>query len=1110
MSFSRFRVLRVSVTLVASAFVISTPRTASAQGNFTRRDTVLVNRSTNPVLTNFRFRSVGPASMGGRIDDIAVFEKDPRIIYVGYAMGGVFKSTNAGTTFQPIFEQYGSASIGDIAVDQKNSDIVFVGTGEPNNRQTSSFGDGIYKTTDGGKTFTNVGLRETQTIARIVIDPRNSNIIYVASPGHLFGPNAERGVFKSTNGGTTWANIKFIDDNTGFTDIVIDPSNSNVLFAASYQRRRTGCCYNGSGAGSALWKTENAGRTWTKVSDGGLPSGTYGRIAVDIARSNPNVVYAQIETDGGDAATPAAGGGRGGYDWCSNAGPNRGFAAAGAGAGGAPVANDTTRVVPALSKSRPGLYRSENKGRSWTLVSNCNGRPLYFSQIRVDPTNDNTVYLANVKAAKSIDGGRTFVQLDAGLGNGNETVDQHAYWIDPANPQHVLRGADAGLAVTWDQGETWEYVHTMATGLAYWVTADDDRPYNILFGLQDNDSWRGPSATRSGGGIRDHNWFRIGGGDGFQTAVDPTNRFVVFTESQDGNTQRTDLSTGVRKSIRPVAPPDGGRTPPAAGSCVDGNIVTAPGGRGAGGGGGGGRGNAATSNVINANAGDTYRFNWNTPYTLSPHSPNIVWLGGNRVFRSANQGDLWVASADLTKQVDRCKITVMGAAGTAAQLSKNDGVTSYSTIISLAESPVVAGDVWAGTDDGNLQVSRDGGVTFTEVGRNITGLPAEALTSDNPYWISRIEPSHFEAGMAYVAVDGHRADDLKPYIFVTRDYGKTWASVGGTLPARGNVQVVREDPKNRNLIYAGTEFGLFISLNAGQKWEPFMTGFPTVRTDDILVHPRDGDLIVATHGRSIWIADDITSLQQFTPAVAAADATLFDVRAAVAYANDITLDVYTGGEKQFEGENPARGTAIQFYVKPGTPGEARVTISDAAGRALCTSTVASPSGLQRVQWNMGTPMLTAAVAPGNAPRDTTGVVGANAGAPTAGAAGGGRGGRGGGGGAGGRGRGGVGTPPDTTFRSATDAARNAAASAAATGTSAAAAAASPAGGAPAGNAPAAGNAAAQSCSGAGVGGGRGGAGATAAPGSYIVKLTVGGKDYLKAVQVLEDRWMNVR
>jgi hypothetical protein len=422
----------------------------SAQGNVIRKDTIpMINRSSNPVLANFRFRSIGPASMGGRVDDIAVYEKDPRIIWVGYAVGGVFKSTNGGTTFVPVFEKYGSASIGDIAVDQTNPNVVWVGTGEPNNRQTSSFGDGIYKTTDGGKTFTNMGLRETQTIGRIVIDPKKPDVVYVASPGHLFGPSPDRGIYKTTDGGKTWAKIKFIDDNTGFTDIAIDPTNSNVLYAASYQRRRTGCCFNGGGPGSALWKTEDAGKSWTKLTSG-LPSGPLGRIALDVARSNPNVVYAQIENEGTDSAATAAasanaegapaGGGRGGYDWCSNGGPGRGFGGGAGGGGGAatpPV--DTTRKAPALSNQRPGLYRTENKGRAWTLVSNCNGRPLYFSNIRVDPTNDKTIYVANTRAAKSLDGGKTFVGIDEGLGFGNQMVDQHAYWIDPSNPKHLPR-----------------------------------------------------------------------------------------------------------------------------------------------------------------------------------------------------------------------------------------------------------------------------------------------------------------------------------------------------------------------------------------------------------------------------------------------------------------------------------------------------------------------------------------------------------------------------------------------------------------------------------------------------------------------------------------------
>ena len=1008
---------RPAFSLLAIAALAIPVSFSLAQGNVRPRDTVLVNQSANPMLANFRFRSIGPASMGGRIDDIAVYEKDPRIIYVGYATGGVFRSTNAGTTFEPVFDQYGSASIGDIAIDQTNPDVVYVGTGEPNNRQTSSFGDGIYKSTDGGKTFTHIGLRETQTIARVVIDPRNSNIVYVASPGHLFGPNEDRGIYKTTDAGTTWTKIKYVDENTGFTDIAIDPSNPNILYAASYQRRRTGCCFNGGGPGSALWKTTDGGRTWARLASGGLPAGTYGRIAVDVARSNPNVVYAQIETDGGGVAATGGpgGGGRGGYNWCDNGGPSRGFG----GRGGAPA--DSTQKPPALNPALPGVYRSENKGRTWTLVSNCNGRPMYFSNIRVDPTNDKTLYVSNVRGAKSLDGGKTFIGIDAGLGFGNETVDQHAYWINPANPQHVIRGSDAGLAVSWDQGDTWEYVRTMATGLAYWVTADMHRPYNVFFGLQDNDTWSGPSAVRGPSGIRNHQWFRIGGGDGFQTAVDPTDRFTFFTESQDGNTRRTDMRTGQTQSVRPSAPPaPAGGAAPAPGSCVDGRVVAAAGG-GRGGGGFGGRGGGGTGNVINAKPGDAYRFNWNTPVLLSPHDPRVLWIGGNRLFRSDNQGDLYTASADLSKQIDRCKVSVMGAPGTSAQLSKNDGASSFGTITAVSESPVARGVVWAGTDDGNLQVSRDNGVTFTEVGRNITGLPSGALSGDSPYWISRIDASHFDAGAAYVAIDGHRTDDLKPYIFATRDYGRTWTSASGNLPPYGNVQVVKEDPKNANLLYAGTEFGLYISLDAGKSWEKFMNGYPTVRTDDIFVHPRDGDLIVASHGRSIWIADDITPLQQWTPQMAAADAVLFDVRPAVAYLTDVRQNIYTGGEKEFEGENPMPGTAVHFYTK--TAGNATLAIAHANGRAVCESSVRATAGLNRVQWTLAT--------------------------------------------------------------------------------------ASPASGPAAGPAASTAASRAASCTASG-GGGRGGGGARAAPGSYVVKLTIGGREYTKSVQVLADRWMMER
>jgi photosystem II stability/assembly factor-like uncharacterized protein len=1031
----------------------------------------IINQSADPLLRSFRFRSIGPASMGGRIDDIAVSESDPNVIYIGYAVGGVFKSENNGVSFEPVFQTYTTASIGDIAIHPRDPKIVYIGTGEPNNRQTASFGDGIYKTTDGGKTFTNLGLKETQTIARIVIDPKNPETVYVASPGHLFGPNPERGVYKTTDGGKTWNLVKFIDNDTGFTDIALDPANSSVVYAASYQRRRSGCCFNGGGPGSGIWKSTDAGKTWTKLTGSGLPPGTYGRIALDVSRSNPNVVYAQVEAGepgrpvptppvqqtaateatpaGAAAVTPQTGGrasapggqppagtpqqaaanlGRGGggagrgnqYNWCNNAGPGQGFGGRGGGRFGQPEQPQAPRTPPALDPSDGGVLRSEDKGKTWTLVSNCNSRPMYFSQLRVDPSNDKTIYVAGLPVAKSLDGGKTFATLDEAGGNNDPGhVDQHAIWVDPKNPKHIMIGNDGGLDVSWDQGKSWDFVNTMATALAYVVTADMRHPYYVYIGLQDNGSWGGPSAVRGRGGIMNSHWFGIGGGDGFYTAVDPSDYNIVITESQDGATNRYNLAEGGRgRSIRPNAGGGrGGRGGGGAGrgggapnqAAANAEAVSGAAAEGqpappvqvGGQGGFGGRGGAP--NVLNAIPGDNYRFNWNTPVIMSPHNPKIVYLGGNRLFKSYNQGDTWVASEDLTKKVDRNNVPMMGMAGNVTQLSKNDGVVSYSTIISISESPVMPGIVWAGTDDGNLQVSRDGGMTFTEVGKNLTGLPA-----NHQYWISRVDASHFDQGTAYVAVDGHRSDDLKPYVFVTHDFGKSFQSVAGNLPQYGNVQVIREDPKNKDLLYVGTEFGLFVSLDGGKSWQKFMNNYPTVRTDDILIHPRDNDLIVATHGRSVWIADDITPLQQLTPAVRDSDATLFDIRPAVAWLNDQQNNQQVGGQKVFVGENAPRGAAINYYLKANA-GDVKISIADVNGRTIRTLEAPKTAGINRVMWNL-------------APQPPQGQQG--------------------GGGGGG-------------------------------------------------------------------GGGRGGAGAVE-PGTYIVTLEVGGKKLTKPLQVLQDRWLNER
>ncbi len=938
------RVLRLGFVLIAASFLFIP---AAPQGQEAASERV-VNASDDPLLSAIRFRSIGPASMGGRIDDVEAAPSDASIIYIGYSNSGVWKSDNNGTTFTPVFDEHPTASIGDIAIHPTNPNIVYVGTGEANNRQTSSFGDGIYKTIDGGK---------------------------------------------------TWNNVKFIDEDTGFTDLAMDPANSSILYAASYQRRRLGCCFNGGGPGSAIWKTTDAGKTWTKLTGNGLPPGTYGRIALDVSRSNPNVVYVQVDagevgqprtTSPNDpganteatpanpaaapgspgAAQPAAAqtpqqatpgtaapgrGGRGGpqYNWCNNAGPGRGF---GRGRGGEQQPG-TPPKPPALDIRGGGVFRSENKGSTWTHVSNCNARPMYFSQLRVDPTNDKTVYVAGLPWAKSLDGGHTFATLDnAGGHNSPGHVDQHAMWIDPKNPRHLLIGNDGGFNVSWDQGRTWDFVNTMATSLAYWVSADMRRPYYVYTGLQDNGSWGGPSATRTGDGILNSDWFGIGGGDGFQTAVDPTDHNIVYTESQNGSTSRYDLRTGRAQSIRPVGRGRAGRggrgaaqqaqpaapataaAQPAAPSTSSGQAAQQAA--------GGGRG--GTPNVLNSTESDEpYRFNWNTPFQLSPHNPNVIWLGGNRLFKSTNRGDTWVASADVTRRVDRNTVPVMGVPGDRSMLSKNDGVTAYSTIISLSESPVAPGVVWVGTDDGVVQVTRDGGATFTDAGQGLPGLPAGHM-----YWVSRIDASHFDPATAYVAVDGHRADDLKPYVFVTRDSGKTWQAVANNLPAYGNVQVIREDPVNRNLLYVGTEFGLYASLDGGRRWQKLMNNLPTARVDDILVHPRDHDLIVATHARGIWIADDITPLQQAGDPAALGDAVLFDLRPTVAYITDRQQGQYTGGQKYFAGENPPRGAAISYYLKAAPPGTVTITIADTAGRTIRTIEGTKRAGLNRVMWNL--------------------------------------------------------------------------------------------------------------------------------------------------------------
>lgn len=890
--------------VIALALMATTPAMTPAQ-----QPAGMINQPDHPLLRGFRWRSIGPVGPGGRVDDIAVDERNPSTYYIGFAVSGVLKTTNNGTTFESIFDTYGSASIADIALAPSNPNVVYVATGEANNRQTTSYGDGLYRSADGGKTFTNVGFRNAQTLGRVIVHPRDPNTVWIAVGGHLYGTNAERGVFMTTDGGKTWSKTLYIDEFTGATELVIDPSNPQVLWAAMYQRLRTAWGYVGGGPGSGIFKSTDGGRTWSRVTAPGLPRGTMGRIALDICGGRPDVMYAQIEVapdkePAGRGAAPQQGGGRGG------------------------------RGASTPDPQSSGLWRSNDRGRSWTFMSNENQRPMYFSQVRADPDNCDVVYLGGVGPTKSRDGGRTW----AGLNNMGH-VDNHAIWIDPKDTQHVMYGNDGGIDVSWDGGATWEAIRPMATGLSYHASADMRRPYHVCTGLQDNGSWCGPSSVRNDelreGGMRQWTWTRTGGGDGFQNQMDPTDFNVFYTASQNANLARYNFATGEMKSIRPNA--------------------------------GGGRGGGGP-NILNPIQGATIAFNWNSPLRMSPHNPSTIYIGGSSLFISRDRGDSWTMTKALGKGIDLNTRTLMGVPysqpscsgrgggagpGVACILSKGDGYAAneFGTMTEMAESPVLPGVLWAGTDDGNVQVSRDNGYTWEEVGKNIPGV-------DHEYYVSGLEASWYDAATAYVALDGHRNNDLRPYIFKTTDYGKTWTSVSGDLPAFGNVNAIRQDPVNRNLLYAPTELGFYVSLDDGASWHRFMPNLPVGRTDEVLVHPRDHDLILSTHSRSVWILEDITALEQLTPEVLNRDATVLPVRDAIAWKPDRRLSPAITGDKVWTGENAPRGTAIAFHVRAG--GDATINVADAVtGTVVRTTSVAAAAGLNRWQWDLcGTPLRT--------------------------------------------------------------------------------------------------------------------------------------------------------
>jgi photosystem II stability/assembly factor-like uncharacterized protein len=919
----------------------------------------LPNPATDPLLRGFEFRSIGPATMMGRVDDIAGSEKDPMIVYIGFATGGLWKSSDGGVHWKSQFDNHANESIGAIAIAPSDPNVVYVGTGEANNRQSSSIGDGIWGTTDGGGNWVHLGLDDTQSIARIVVDPSDPNIVYVAAMGHLFGPNPERGLYKTIDGGKTWKKAKFIDNNTGFTDVAIDPANPKTLYAASYQRQRTWWGYNGGGPGSGLWKSIDAGNTWSRIEGPGWPKardGIYGRIAISVFHARPSIIYAQVEvgasggTGGGTAADGGpARGGRGGPANESAAAesaapggvaPPGGAAAAGNAVGAATAETGRGRGGGRSGPSTPpdpngsGVFRSDDGGKTWTFVSNQNQRPMYFSQIRVDPSNDQKLFAGGNPGQVSRDGGKTWTGL-----TGSHT-DYHAFWINPKDTRIVFVGHDGGIDTSYDGGLTWDYHNDIATGQFYQVSADMRRPYYVCGGLQDNNAWCGPSALRSTTGPVNTDWFTVAGGDGFYTRQDPTDWAIVYAESQDGNMSRHDMRAGTQKSIRPNTGGGrgGGNNNPPAGETAP--AASAAGGRG---------GRGGPPNVVNADAKlDPLRFYWNAPFEISPHNPAVVYMASQYFFRSSNRGDTWwVNPADLTRNINRWSpdMPIMGVPGDRPMASKHDGYSTSSTATQVRESPSRPGFIWIGTEDGNLQVSQDSGETFTNVVANIAGAP-RGYTH-----ISRIEPSHFDPATAYVAIDNHRSDDWKPYLFKTTDFGKTWSSAAGDLPLKGPIQALREDYDNPGLLFAGTEFGLFMTLDGGKEWKKFMNGLPSVRVDDILIHPRDRDLIIATHGRSIYIADDITPLESLR-LPARTGLVLFDPRPAVLWKNDPQAQ-RRAANRDFKGQNPQGGTAIHVLASSDL-GAAKLEFLQGT-QVVSTMDVQIKSGMNRFQWNMRGP-----------------------------------------------------------------------------------------------------------------------------------------------------------
>ncbi len=827
--------------IIQSLYIILLPFCLSSTSD------IFGQQLSQDILQHFVYRSIGPTRQGGRVVDFAVPLQEPYTFYVATATGGLWKTINNGHSFEPVFDNKNVISIGDIAVSQSDHNIVWVGTGEPNGSGSDPgvpyWGDGVYKSTDGGMTWENMGLRDSFHIGRIVIHPKNPDIVYVAALGHFYSSNQERGLYKTTDGGKTW--IKTLEVTldgryVGVADVVMDPQDSNTLYAASWDRERTPWSYTQSGKGSGIYKTTDSGKTWLKLSRG-LPAGAIGRIGLAISPKNPRILYA-ILSSGSNR--------RGRFD--------------------------NTNIS--------NVFRTDTGGTSWQQVSpegEIIGGGSYYGQIRVDPSDENHLYFLSGSVRKSIDGGKSWFLAFA------FKDDHHALWIDPKNPKHLLSGNDHGFGITYDSGKNWYHPDDLPLAQLYAVGIDMDYPYNVYGGTQDNGSWKGPSTKKGTSPIRFEDWEHVGGGDGFYNLVDPTDSRWLYNESQWGEIQITDQKTGRSKGIRYK----GGEL--AAYIAKDRSL----------------------------------RFNWNSPILISPHNSNVIYHGANILLRSDFRGETWTeVSPDLTTN-DPVKIGEFENA-------------NYCTITTIDESPVMKGILWVGTDDGNVQLSRDSGTTWIKLNDRIT---------DNPgYLVSRVIASYHDAGTAYVTYNGRRRDDFRSFIYKTTDFGITWESIVNNLPEE-SVNVIREDRKNPNLLFLGSDKAVYVTIDGGEFWTKMKNNMPTQPVHDLVIHPRENDLVVGTHGRGIFITD-ISPLQELTGSILEKDIHLFTIEPKIQW---VISSQKVVSSSNFAGPNEPYGVVVNYYLKNRVNSDVTLRIYQGS-RVINEISGTNHQGLNSVEWKMST------------------------------------------------------------------------------------------------------------------------------------------------------------